>query len=332
MYAFATFNPDTKSAVHLLNLLINQIYNKNSGLLNGAGSIASSEMVENAVQWAIDIANDNSHGYDQGSRLGPDYDCSSLVCSAFAQAGFNINPAGTTYTMQNAFTSIGFTWIPWSQIGDTSKLLRGDILLATGHTEIYIGNNQNVGAHCNEFGGITGGKSGDQTGQEISINGYWYGNWNGVLRYENKNETNTITIPSQYGGGIKSYEYYEINWAAGTNQRALYNKWVNAGKQYNNSIAVYDNRYIVACTPKFGSVGDKVNWTLDNGEIIKTIIGDIKNTSDAGANEWGHSNGAVVLEFCVASGYTSVTGSVTSTMPQWNSRVAKAELLGESVL
>ena len=32
---------------------------------------------EKAVTWAIKIANDPAHGYDQDNRWGPDYDCSS---------------------------------------------------------------------------------------------------------------------------------------------------------------------------------------------------------------------------------------------------------------
>ena len=38
---------------------------------------------DKAVQWVIGVAEDNSHGYDQSSRWGPDYDCSSFVISAF---------------------------------------------------------------------------------------------------------------------------------------------------------------------------------------------------------------------------------------------------------
>ena len=41
-------------------------------------------VIESAVNWAVGIANDNSHGYDQNSRWGVDYDCSSLVISAFS--------------------------------------------------------------------------------------------------------------------------------------------------------------------------------------------------------------------------------------------------------
>ena len=38
--------------------------------------------IDKAVTWAVGIANDNSHGYDQADRWGPDYDCSSLVIQA----------------------------------------------------------------------------------------------------------------------------------------------------------------------------------------------------------------------------------------------------------
>ena len=44
--------------------------------------------IETAVQWAVNTANDNSHGYSQTSRGGnPDYDCSSFVIAAWANAG-----------------------------------------------------------------------------------------------------------------------------------------------------------------------------------------------------------------------------------------------------
>lgn len=152
----------------------------------GNGSIAGNKDVETAVKWAIAIASDNSHGYDQRNRWGPDYDCSSLVYEAFrVGGGFNLPVhSGYTGSMVKDFTKAGFKWLP--NLGNTqSGLLRGDILLNTGaHTEIYIGSGMNVGAHSNEFGGITGGKPGDQSGKEISQGQYYSFPWNGVLRYD----------------------------------------------------------------------------------------------------------------------------------------------------
>lgn len=151
----------------------------------GNGSIAGNKDVEAAVKWAIAIASDSSHGYDQGNRWGPDYDCSSLIYEAFrVGGGFNLPVhAGYTGSMVSDFTKTGFKWL--TNLGNSQHgLLRGDILLNTSaHTEIYIGDGMLVGAHINEFGGITGGKSGDQTGNEISKTQYYSFPWNGVLRY-----------------------------------------------------------------------------------------------------------------------------------------------------
>lgn len=143
-------------------------------------TVNASSVVENAISWAIAIANDNSHGYSQSSRWGPDYDCSSFVISAFKSAGVDTGTATYTGNMRSQFTAHGFCWIPWSQIGGTSNLQRGDILLnESSHTEIYLGNNQNVGAHSNRGYPQTG----DQTGTEVSVSGYYNHPWDGVLRY-----------------------------------------------------------------------------------------------------------------------------------------------------
>ena len=49
-----------------------------------------------AVNFIIDMANDDAHGYDQNHRNGPDYDCSSLVGTALHEAGFNVSPDSWT--------------------------------------------------------------------------------------------------------------------------------------------------------------------------------------------------------------------------------------------
>lgn len=141
-------------------------------------------IIEKAVNWIIGIANDNTHGYDQGSRWSPDYDCSSLVISAWKQAGVNLT---CTYTgnMYANMVNKGFSDIT-SQVNlaTGSGLARGDVLLnVANHTAMYIGNGQICEATGNENGGITGGQTGDQTGREICINSYRNYPWNYVLRY-----------------------------------------------------------------------------------------------------------------------------------------------------
>lgn len=141
-------------------------------------------IIEKAVNWIISIANDNAHGYDQGQRWSPDYDCSSLVISAWKQAGVNLT---CTYTgnMYANMVNKGFSDIT-SQVNlaTGSGLARGDVLLnVASHTAMYIGNGQICEATGNENGGITGGQTGDQTGREICINSYRNYPWNYVLRY-----------------------------------------------------------------------------------------------------------------------------------------------------
>ena len=157
---------------------------------------AASATVESAIAWAIAIANDNSHGYSMTNRWGPDYDCSSFVISAFRNAGVNVGSATYTGNMRAQFTQHGFQWIPWSQIGGTGNLQRGDILLNEAqHTEIYLGNNQNVGAHSAKGHPETG----DQTGNEISVSGYYNHPWNGVLRYV-ASDTPACNCSTDYAG------------------------------------------------------------------------------------------------------------------------------------
>lgn len=150
-------------------------------IIAGGGSVAPDGSMESVVQWCINTANDPSHGYDQRNRTGPDYDCSSFISAGLMAAGYDV-PYMTTYTMRSVLEPLGWTWLA-GQGNSASGLMRGDILLCvSSHVELYIGNNQNVGAHSNEFGGIVGGQPGDQTGNEISITGWYAFPWDGVLR------------------------------------------------------------------------------------------------------------------------------------------------------
>lgn len=146
------------------------------------------EVTEAAVTWAVDIANDDSYGYDQGNRDGPDYDCSSLLSWAYYKAGLNTRPGYTpaTSTMYSVFTAVGFNDVTSEiNLATGSGLRRGDVLLKPGnHTAMYIGDGQVVQASINEFGDTVGGATGDQTGREIWTTGYYNYPWTYVLRYK----------------------------------------------------------------------------------------------------------------------------------------------------
>ena len=155
--------------------------------------------VETYTQLAINIANDNSHGYSQVHRWNnPDFDCSSLVIYCVEKSGIPVKTKGATYTgnMLNVFKKCGFKDVTSKvNLKTGSGLKRGDILLnPSHHTEIYIGNGKNVGAHIDEKGGVTGTKIGDNTGKEICTNNYYNYPWKYVLRYaESEGSTMTTT-------------------------------------------------------------------------------------------------------------------------------------------
>lgn len=125
------------------------------------------------VEWAIETANDNSHGYSQARRTGPDYDCSSFVYYSLYQCGYlpTMYPF-TTYNERETLLSHGFRRV------SLDGLQAGDILWCQEHTEIYIGNNQTVGAHSD-----WDGKPGDSSGNEVSV-GPYYHQFTEAFRYE----------------------------------------------------------------------------------------------------------------------------------------------------
>ena len=168
--------------------------------------------VESAVQWAIEIAKDDTHGYSQGaenatpshpytgSREGPDYDCSSLVYHAFNQAGFNIidnwhrNPkylnryngrqySGDADTIWDDLSiDGGWAKYSWAEVAD--NLQRGDILCRPQfHVAIYIGDGMTVEARgVNNPTGMGRYETGDQGG-EIDFYPAQGRGWTEVYRY-----------------------------------------------------------------------------------------------------------------------------------------------------
>lgn len=143
---------------------------------------------EKAVQWAKQIAADQSHGYSQASRWGsPDYDCSSFAISAYKTgAGVPIDTSIVNYTGNLAsLTRYGFADVSKSVNFNTgSGMQKGDIVYYhksgnIGHAVIYIGNGKIVHARGQSYGSP---KPGDQ-GTEIAVTNYYNGSFNRCMRY-----------------------------------------------------------------------------------------------------------------------------------------------------
>lgn len=139
--------------------------------------------IENAVAWAEQTAADDRHGYSQVHRNSPDYDCSSFVGTALANAGFPVSIYSTTRNLGEQLENAGFVKCgkPWK---------RGDIHLAAGHhVTMSVDANRIVHASQSENGGIDG-QTGDQTGKEICVRSYYDLPYENTVhyRYAGKNE------------------------------------------------------------------------------------------------------------------------------------------------
>lgn len=158
--------------------------------------------IKKAVKWMIKIAMDDTHGYDQSKRNGPDYDCSSLVSTALYKSGFNIPVTSYTGNLLPRLLSVGFKEVkPPYKAGDIH-------LTPYRHVCMQIDDHRIVQASINELGTISGGKTGDQTGKEIAISEYYEYPWKYHLRYTPKELVNSALIDvamdvirGKYGNG-----------------------------------------------------------------------------------------------------------------------------------
>ncbi len=138
-------------------------------------------LIEKAVKWAEDIANDNTHGYSQADRWSKDFDCSSLVISAYDAAGLAVkkNGANNTSDMIAAFKASGFKDVSSKvNFANGDGLMAGDVLWRKGHVGMSVGNKKYVSASSNKDG-----KAGDSSGSEIAVKNYYNDSWTVALRY-----------------------------------------------------------------------------------------------------------------------------------------------------
>ena len=194
-----------------------------------------SEVIKKAVKFAVDIANDDSHGYDQLKRWGEkDYDCSALVIDSWDHAGCDLRVKGATYTgnMKDVFLRNGFEDVTSKINLITGKGLEtGDVLLKIlSHTAMYIGDGNIVHASINEKSTTKGGKEGDQTGKEICIRTYYNKKWHIVLRYKQPVKLKPIVSVAK--------EVISGKWGNGAERR---NKLAAAGYDYATVQAVVNS-------------------------------------------------------------------------------------------
>lgn len=132
-----------------------------------------------AIAEMIELVNDESHGYSQVNRWGPDYDCSSAIITALKNAGFDTGSASYTGNMSAELCARG-----WERRYDDGYPQSGDICLNdANHVAMCVGENGLLAQFSiAETGGVDG-ESGDQTGGESSVMDFYDYPWDCYLRY-----------------------------------------------------------------------------------------------------------------------------------------------------
>lgn len=148
---------------------------------------------------------------------------------------------------------------------------------------------------------------------------------------------NVINIPSSYNGlpiapNMQSSLYDEIAWNPNTMQRRIYDYWVSQGRPYEEGIAVLNGYYLIACTSQFGEVGERVQFELENGQILNCLVADAKSSGDSNYTNYGHiSEGEIVcIEMQVDEDYHRRFDNPATPQwkPEWHSRPVRARNMG----
>lgn len=255
----------------------------NNNPINSQGSDKMNivqKVIDDAVSFAVGIANDNSHGYSQAVRslyniTNPkSFDCSSLVCTAyyyaFVKNGLtdqaNYLKAHCSYTgnMLNMI-NCGFEIVARNQTAHAS-MVKGDIELnTTYHTAMAIDKNNIVHARSSE--GTTDTR--DNSGNEIRTQP-WYNyshGWTHRLRFTGKGlHLNISSTPSPapvqpsytvWVGSCTTDGTDVFSDATGASKLSTYPK-LNAGNLVD-IIGEADTRYQVYIAAKYVGYVEKSN-------------------------------------------------------------------------
>ena len=242
-------------------------------------------VIEDYINRAIAIANDNRHGYSQQNRWGPDYDCSSMVIQCLQDAGIPAKDRGATFTgnMREVLSDCGFkNVISTCNCVTAEGMKRGDILLNdANHTAIYLGNGQLVHARSSEGNSIQG----DQSGNEIRVQPYYNYPWTAALRYAGDRPTEDTSPIDTDNVTTSKDRFYELRFPYLQNGDTGDSVWVvqtllqarniycgpwgadgDFGGGTEKAVKDFQRRYNLAVD---GIVGPETGASLFVGEIVK---------------------------------------------------------------
>lgn len=163
----------------------------------------------------------------------------------------------------------------------------------------------------------TASATGTQTGSAVVSND---------SNSDNREEVFSISLTGKCAADVYSY----MGWRCITSRGSVQYKLLSQFESYDSDgFGKIGDRYVIATTTTFGEIGDLVDFTLANGQVIHAIIGDHKNMSDPGCNMWGHQKGHCVVEFVVnKAAWYGTSKTPTGFHSEWASRAVKATNYG----
>lgn len=219
-----------------------------------------------------------------GTSLTDGADCSGFVQSIYAQYGISLPRVAADQAQAG-------TAIPVKDAMPGDLVFYSNAAEGVYHVMIYAGNGKTVEAQSSATG-IVSGTYDYSSGLDYAVRVLDQANMPDIV---NTDDAAEIT-PTQTVGGVYTYEKWNTNWTAGTYQKALHDQYEDYDTEGFGKIG---DRYVIACTTTFGRVGDLIDFELEDGTIIKTVMGDAKSQADPGCNLYGHQNGNNVIEFIV---------------------------------
>lgn len=263
--------------------------NNNKGESNMSNIVQT--IINDAVSYAVGIANDNSHGYSQAVRslyniTNPkSYDCSSLVLTsyyyAFMKNGLTVQAnylkANCSYTGNMLkMLNCGFEIVAQNQTAHAS-MVKGDIELnTTYHTAMAIDSNNIVHARSSE--GTTDTK--DNSGNEIRTQP-WYNyshGWTHRLRFTGKGidlskvkVNSSITQPnSTVSTSSKVLKKGSTGESVKTLQKNL-NTLINAKLSVDGDFGTATYNAVVSFQKKYGLEVDGIVGTATQAKITTLL-------------------------------------------------------------
>ena len=142
-------------------------------------------------------------------------------------------------------------------------------------------------------------------------------------------------IPKDKDNSVYSY----MNWGKVTNTSSEQYKLKQKYENYDSKgLADIDGRKVIACLPKFGSIGDEIEvtfkkkvyyWNQISGTLF-AVIGDYKNQKDKNCDNWGHlyKSQRSVVEFIVGNNFRGHIKDINNFPELKDNPVIKIERTG----